>query len=90
MKSGVFVLAGCLILSGLSPVLAQEKSPIPPENAMKLSQIVASIEQRQDFRYLSNIEWNDDGYYDITYFTADEAKVEIRMDAVSGKPVPMR
>jgi len=81
--------AVCLIVAAtFTPFAAsaQEKSPLPPDNAMKLSEIVAMIEQRNDFRYVSDVEWNDEGYYDVTYFTGDKAKVEIKMDVVTGKP----
>jgi len=74
-----FMLASCTLS-------AQAQQPLPPENALKLSEIVAKIEQRNDFRYVSEIEWNREGYYDITYFTGDKAKVEIKIDAVSGQP----
>ncbi len=53
---------------------------------MKLSQLIATVEQRADFRYVSDIAWNDDGFYEVTYFTSDKAKVEINLDAVTGKP----
>jgi hypothetical protein len=66
---------------------AQDKGPaIPAPNAMKLSEIITKIEQRPQFQYVSELEWNEDGYYDITYMTDDKAKVEIKIDAVTGKP----
>jgi len=64
---------------------AQDRSPIPPENAKKLSEILATVEQRNDFRYVSDVEWDEDGFYDIVYFTGDKAKVEIKIDAVTGQ-----
>ncbi len=83
-------LAALLVGAGIIvavPANAQDKEPpIPPENAMKLSQLIATVEQRTDFRYVSDIEWNDDGFYEVTYFTSDKAKVEINLDAVTGKP----
>lgn len=81
--AAVLVLAAAFVASAAS---AQDRPPIPPENAMKLSQIITTIEQRNDFRYVSEVEWNDDGYYDVIYFTGDKAKVEIKIDAVTGKP----
>ena len=59
--------------------------PVPPDNALKLSAIVATVEQRDAFHYVSDVEWNDDGYYDVVYFTTDKAKVEMKIDAVTGK-----
>jgi hypothetical protein len=78
------LLAGLMLASSAS--LAQDSEPLPPQNARKLSEIVAQVEQRDGFRYVSEIDWNGDGYYDVTYFTADKAKVEIKIDAVTGKP----
>jgi hypothetical protein len=75
------------LLSTGSIVFAQDsKPPVPPENALKLSAIIATVEQRDAFQYVSDIEWNDDGYYDVVYMTTDKAKVEMKIDAVTGKP----
>ncbi|MEO5323793.1 PepSY domain-containing protein [Mesorhizobium sp. CC13] len=68
-------------------VQAQTKEPpIPPEKSLKLSEIIARIEQRGQFRYVSEVEWNREGYYDVIYYTTDKAKVEIKIDVVSGEP----
>lgn len=65
---------------------AQERSKYPPDNALKLSQIVTTVEKRPDFRYIHSIDWNDDGYYEVTYYTTDKAKVEINYNPVTGQP----
>ena len=76
-----------LILSGAA--LAQTApAPVPAEKAMKLSEIIAKIEQRDGFRFISDIEWDREGTYDITYYTLDNAKVEIQIDAATGQPKP--
>lgn len=70
-----------------SPALAQTAAPapdVPPANGKKLSEIIAKVEQRPDFRYIGDVDW-DDGGYDITYYTTDNAKVEMKFDAVSGE-----
>ena len=46
---------------------------------------IASVEGRDSFHYVSQIEWNDEGYYDVVYFTTDKARVELKVDAVTGK-----
>lgn len=79
------VLTGSLLIATGS-IAADTKPPIPPDNAMKLSNLIATIEKRNDFRYVSEVIWNDDGYYEVTYYTADKAKVEMNLDAVTGKP----
>lgn len=68
------------------PAIAQERSKLPPENAMKLSQLVATVEKRPDFRYIGEIDWREEGYYDVTYYTTDKAKVEIKYNPVTGEP----
>jgi len=64
---------------------AQDLDRAPPADSKKLSEIVAKVEQRDGFRYIDDIEW-DDGAYEVTYYTTDKAKVEIRFDPVTGDP----
>ncbi|WP_315919143.1 PepSY domain-containing protein [Mesorhizobium sp. SP-1A] len=63
---------------------AQTKDRTPPPNSKKLSEIIAKVEQRPDFRYVSDAEWSDGGY-DVTYYTTDNAKVEMKFDPVTGE-----
>ena len=79
-------LSLALLASASAAVAQDNKPPVPPENAMKLSAIIATVEQRDAFQYVSDIEWNDDGYYDVVYFTTDKAKVEMKFNPVTGKP----
>jgi hypothetical protein len=74
---------GLLFLGGVA--VAQTTDRSPPENGKKLSEIIAKVEQRQDFRYISEIDW-DDGAYEVTYYTSDKAKVEIKYDPLTGEP----
>ena len=53
---------------------------------MNLSEIIARIETRDQFRYVSEIDWDEDGYYRVIYFTSDKAKVEINIDPATGAP----
>ena len=81
------VLAAALLAS--SPLLAQDaqERPVPPETALKASEIIARIESRPDFRYLDEVGWDEQGYYEIIYFTNDKARVEIKINPVTGEPV---
>jgi Peptidase propeptide and YPEB domain len=79
---GSFVVA--LMMAGHAQ--AQTSPGVPAENAIKLSEIIAKVEKRPQFRYLSEISWETDGYYDITYYTTDKAKVEIKIDPKTGEP----
>jgi hypothetical protein len=82
------LLTGTVILAfGMAPAFAQSTTrATPPQNATKLSQIVAKVEQRDHFNYIKEIEWSREGYYEITYYTTDKAKVELKVNPVSGKP----
>lgn len=84
-KLMVLTIAGTVMSSG---AFAQDIDPTSKaESGKKPSEILSSIETRDDFRYLEEMEWNDDGYYSIVYHTADKARVEIHIDALSGEPV---
>jgi hypothetical protein len=79
-------LASILLLTAASPVPAQTaSSPAPPANAMKLSELMAKVEKRDKFQYISDVEWSPQGYYEVTYFMNDKAKVDIKLDPVSGE-----
>ena len=82
----VFATALAALLSSASAFAQDAPPPIPPENALKLSDIIAKIETRDQFRYIDEIDWEDDGFYKVIYFTGDKAKVEINIDAVTGLP----
>jgi hypothetical protein len=58
----------------------------PPADAMPLSEILRSLEAQPDFSYVDDIEWDDDGYWEIEYVRSGGGKVEIRIDPVSGQP----
>jgi hypothetical protein len=74
------------LLALTAAAAAQDRTKFPPDNALKLSQIVTTVEKRPDFRYIYSIDWNDDGYYEVTYYTTDKAKVEIDYNPVTGQP----
>lgn len=78
--------AGAVLLLCGSALAQTAAPPVPPENGLKLSEIIAKIEQRDQFRYIDEVDWDEDGYYEVTYFTSDKAKVEIKIDPVTGQP----
>ncbi|TPK31198.1 PepSY domain-containing protein [Mesorhizobium sp. B2-4-2] len=79
------VATSVAVLLGSGPVLAADEKPLPPPNAKKLSDIIDKVEQRDGFRYVKEVDW-DDGAYTVTYYTADKAKVEITYDPVTAEP----
>ena len=75
-----------VVFWSLGSALAQDQpSPVPPDKALKLSEIVAKVEARDKFRYVSEVDWDDEGFYEVVYFTTDKAKVEIKLDPVTGQ-----
>ncbi|GLS41529.1 hypothetical protein GCM10010869_71260 [Mesorhizobium tianshanense] len=84
MSRLVLATAVAVLLFG-GPASAADDRPLPPQNAKKLSEIVAKVEQRSDFRYIDEVDW-DSGAYTVTYYTTDRAKVEITYDPVTAEP----
>lgn len=56
----------------------------PPADARPLSEIVAGIEASGDVAWFEEVEWDDDGYWEIEYRRPDGAKVEIKVDPLTG------
>ena len=58
----------------------------PPANAMKLSEVVAGVEQQAgaNLAYIESVDWDDDGYWEVEYYTTSREEVEMKIDPVSG------
>lgn len=72
------------ITLGLGDAGAAVAAP-PPQDSKPMSQIIQSLEQRGYIAYFDEIEWDDDGYWEIEYFTQAGAKVKIRVDPTTGE-----
>jgi len=83
--SRFLVVTSVVVLLAAGPALAADDKPLPPPNAKKLSEIIAKVEQRDGFRYVKEVDW-DNGAYTVTYYTSDKAKVEITYDPVTAEP----
>lgn len=87
MRFWTAILASAAMLGMATVAHAQDgRDKLPPENGPKASEIIAKIEGRPDFRYLESVDWDEQGYYEITYHTSDKAKVEIKIDGTTGQP----
>ncbi|CDX17860.1 conserved exported hypothetical protein [Mesorhizobium sp. ORS 3324] len=84
MRAVVLASGIVFFLVGGSAFAADEQA-VPPQNAKKLSQILAKVETRNDFRYVKEVDWSSDGYT-VTYYTTDKAKVQITYDPVTAEP----
>lgn len=86
-RAAVLGLFGAAMVCGAAYAADDaQRANIPPENAKKLSEIVSTVEGRAGFRYIGEIEWDEDGYYDVVYYTTDKAKVEMKLNPVTGQP----
>ncbi|MDG4881536.1 PepSY domain-containing protein [Mesorhizobium sp. WSM4884] len=83
MRTVVLASGIAFFLVGGSAFAAEQT--LPPQNAKKLSEIVAKVEKRNDFQYVKEVDWSSDGYT-VTYYTTDKAKVEITYDPLTGEP----
>ncbi|WP_309082613.1 PepSY domain-containing protein [Chelativorans sp.] len=86
-KTVLVLSAAAMLLYGPLQAQEAEERQIPPENALKVSEIVARIEARPDFRYLDEVDWDEEGHYQIVYFTTDKARVEMNINPVTGEPL---
>ena len=75
-----YIFPMALALSA-GPSLAERT---PPAQALPLSEIVASLESQYDIQFIDEIEWDDDGYWEVEFFTQDGNKVELKIDPVTG------
>jgi hypothetical protein len=57
----------------------------PPDDALPLSQILERFEAETEFAYFDEVEWDNDGYWEIEYYRTDGAKVEVDVDPRTGE-----
>ena len=75
------LLAPALLLA--APAFAQT---LPPTGSLPLSQVVAGVEKTQPVQVFTEIEWDDDGYWDIEFVNQDRRRASIRIDPMTGEP----
>jgi len=79
----LLIAAALITLASTAAVAADAP---PPQDAQPLSAIVKQVENRPDFAYMDEVEW-DHGVYEIEYYTTSGAEVEIKIDPVTGEQV---
>jgi hypothetical protein len=75
--------AFAVLLLAAAPAAAQN---LPPANGLPLSQIIAGVEQSQPVRVFTEIEWDDDGYWDVEFVNTNNRRTNVRIDPFSGEP----
>jgi uncharacterized membrane protein YkoI len=58
---------------------------LPPSDAKPLSQIVRNVETSLSPRAITEVEWEDDGYWEVTFVDADGRRARVRVDPVTGE-----
>lgn len=85
MHARIPLLAGLLIAMPFVAHAQDADDRLPPTGSQPLSAIIAKVEQRDGFRFIDEIEWEEDSKtYEVVYYTTDRAKVEIHYDAMTG------
>lgn len=64
-----------------TPALADR----PPADALPLSQILQMVEQEHSVDYVKEVDWDDDGYWEIEYVRQGGGEVEIKVDPQTGR-----
>lgn len=84
MKATVSAVALAALIAVPTVVVAQQT---PPAGSLPLSQVVSRLETSLggDLSYISDVSWDDDGYWEVEYQTTDNREVEIRVDPASGE-----
>lgn len=75
-------LAAAVAALSAAPALAQN---LPPSNALPLSQVIAGVEKSQPVRVFTEVEWDDDGYWDIEFVNSDNRRTSVRIDPFTGE-----
>jgi uncharacterized membrane protein YkoI len=75
-----------ILLAVLVTTGAPAAADAPPEDALPLSEILRMIEERDDVRYFKEVEWDDDGYWEVEFYRTDGSEVEVGIDPRTGDP----
>jgi len=75
-------------VAALIPAAAMAADTPPPADAMKLSAVITALEGRAGDRlgYIDEVDWDDDGYWEIEYKGTDGSSTEVKLDPVTAEP----
>ena len=77
-------LGGLVTAGFLAPAFAQN---LPPTGSLPLSQVIAGVEKTQPVRVFTEVEWDDDGYWDIEFINQSNRRTSVRIDPMTGGDV---
>ena len=62
----IAILLALIAISSAAQAQATSISA-PPPNGKKLTEILAKVEGRDKFKFISEVDWSQTGFYDIFY-----------------------
>lgn len=77
------------LVASLIPATAMAADTPPPAGSMKLSEVIAALEDRvgDQLAFIDEVDWDDDGYWEIEYKGTDGSETEVRLDPATGEPL---
>ena len=57
----------------------------PPVNSLPLSDVVKTVEELFDPKYIDEVSWDSDGYWEVEYVDQNGSEREIKIDPLTGK-----
>lgn len=78
------MIALATLIAAPTALMAQDT---PPEGSMPLSQLVNKLETdlAGELGHITDLSWDDDGYWEVEYHNAENREVEIRVDPATGE-----
>lgn len=86
----LFLAAAALAAAALAVAAPASAQIVPPADALPLSQIVAQVEAMDEVATILEVDWDDDGYWDVEFVDASNRSGKLRIDPVSGEELPRR
>lgn len=83
--SALFALAAMVAVP--STILAQQADrDVPPAGSMALTELVQKLETdlSSELGAITDVSWDDDGFWDVEYRNTENREVEVRVDPASG------
>lgn len=73
------------LLIGALGFAAPAAADPPPADARPLSEILRIMEERENVAWFEEIEWDDDGYWEIEFHRVGGESAEVRVDPRTGE-----
>ncbi|MBK4216953.1 PepSY domain-containing protein [Paracoccus caeni] len=88
IKQASALVALATIVALPTTILAQQADrDVPPAGSMALSELVQKLETdlASELGTITDVSWDDDGFWDVEYRNTENREVEIRVDPASGE-----